>query len=73
MIKLKIFGFAALLLAALSPLNRLGAETIDLSGSGWKLWQDKNAAWEKDELFLPPADLTKIPANSPTGGWEVLA
>ena len=65
--------FTILLLAILLPLVRLGAESIDLSEVGWKLWQDKNAAWEHDELFLPPADLSKVPINPPTGGWEVLS
>ena len=45
---------------------------IDLSGPGWHLWQDKTAAWESDELFLPPVDLSKVPTNAPTGGWDSL-
>ena len=45
---------------------------MNLSGSGWKLWQDKDANWENDELFLPPVDAAKLPVNLPTGGWEVL-
>jgi beta-galactosidase len=53
--------------------NSSSANTVvDLSGPGWKLWHDKTAAWEKDELYLPPVDLTKIPTNAPTGGWEAL-
>jgi len=50
----------------------LNRETIDLSGSGWNLWRDKDASWENDELFLPPVDLSKIPTNAPTGGWDNL-
>jgi beta-galactosidase len=45
----------------------------DLSGGGWKLWLDKGAKWEDDELFLPPADIAKLPVNLPSGGWESLA
>jgi beta-galactosidase len=45
---------------------------MDLSGSGWKLWQDKDAQWEHDELFAPPVDLSKVPTNAPTGGWSTL-
>ena len=46
---------------------------MDLSGSGWQLWLDKDAKWENDELFLPPVDVAKLPVNPPTGGWESLA
>jgi hypothetical protein len=45
---------------------------MDLSGAGWKLWQDKGAKWENDELFLPPVDVARLPANPPTVGWDVL-
>ncbi|HVT89777.1 MAG TPA: PA14 domain-containing protein [Tepidisphaeraceae bacterium] len=47
-------------------------QEIDLSGSGWKLWQDKDAKWQTDPLFLPPVDLSKLTVNPPTGGWDVL-
>ena len=46
---------------------------MDLSGDGWKLWLDKGAKWEEDELFLPPVDVAKLPVNAPTGGWESLS
>jgi hypothetical protein len=29
-----------------------GRLTLDLSGPGWKLWRDKDAAWKTDHLFL---------------------
>ncbi|HEX4342176.1 MAG TPA: glycoside hydrolase family 2 TIM barrel-domain containing protein, partial [Verrucomicrobiae bacterium] len=45
---------------------------MDLSGQGWKLWLDKDAKWESDELFLPPVDMAKLPVNVPTAGWEAL-
>lgn len=44
----------------------------DLSGPGWRLWLDKNAAWENDKLFLPPVNVAELPVNPPTGGWEAL-
>jgi hypothetical protein len=44
----------------------------DLSGTGWRLWHDKDAKFESDELFLPPVALTNLPAHAPTGGWNVL-
>ena len=43
-----------------------------LSGPGWRLLHDKEANWKNDELFLPGTELTKIPNNAPTGGWEKL-
>jgi len=46
---------------------------LDLSGSGWVLWQDQKAEWQNDELFLPPVDLARLPTNPPTGGWESLS
>ena len=45
---------------------------LNLSGSGWKLWQDTNATWRNDELFLPPVNFSRLPVNPPGGGWEVL-
>ncbi|HEY1662382.1 MAG TPA: PA14 domain-containing protein [Verrucomicrobiae bacterium] len=45
----------------------------DLSGPGWKLWPDTNAAWQNDPLFLPPVNLSRLPVNPPSGGWGVLA
>ncbi|MCX6344714.1 MAG: PA14 domain-containing protein [Armatimonadetes bacterium] len=44
----------------------------DLSGTGWKLWLDTSAKWEKDKLFLPPVDLKSLPVNPPTIGWDKL-
>jgi len=59
-----------------STLGALGAQSprteIDLSGSGWKLWLDTAAQWEKDELYLPPVDIHSLPVNPPTCGWEGL-
>lgn len=47
-------------------------QSIDLSGPGWRLWLDRDATWEQDELFLPPVELKHLPARPPTGGWGVL-
>ena len=46
---------------------------VDLGGSGWTLWHDQKAAWQNDELLLPPVDLSKVPTNIPTGGWDIPA
>ncbi len=52
-----------------------GAEArrvLDLSGEGWSLWLDREAAWEGDGLHLPGVDLASLPVHAPTGGWERL-
>ena len=54
--------------AAASPRTE-----VDLTGSGWRLWLDREAQWEHDELFVPPVDLARLPINPPTGGWSALA
>jgi beta-galactosidase len=46
---------------------------VDLSGPGWRLWQDQAAQWQEDELFLPPTELGKLPSHPPSGGWDKLA
>jgi len=49
-----------------------GRQSIGLSGPGWHLWHDTEAAWKEDPLFLPPVDLSKVPTNAPTNGWDAL-
>ncbi|MES2772800.1 MAG: sugar-binding domain-containing protein [Bacteroidota bacterium] len=49
--------------------NRVKTE---LSGAGWKLWYDKDAAWQQDELYLPLANIASIHTSPPTGGWDAL-
>ncbi|GHT62803.1 beta-galactosidase [Bacteroidia bacterium] len=56
----------------LTALLQAQERTVPLESSGWKLWLDRQAVWEKDELFLPPADRTKLPVNAPTCGWDHL-
>ncbi len=46
--------------------------SADLSALKWHLWLDEKAEWVNDELFLPPVDITKLPANPPTCGWDSL-
>ncbi|MCW3091697.1 MAG: beta-galactosidase [Ferruginibacter sp.] len=50
-----------------------GRAASDISGNNWKLWLDTAAAWQNDQLFVPPVDLKKLPVNLPTGGWSGLA
>lgn len=51
-----------------------GRYTLSLDGGEWHLWQDKQAEWKNDKLFLPEdaTDLSLLPVNVPTGGWEQL-
>lgn len=67
--------FAPFLLPALALFtisSAIAGETQDLGTDGWKLWLDQKADWKNDELFLPPADLSKLPIHKPTGGWKRL-
>lgn len=50
----------------------LFSQIVDLSEHSWHIWLDKEAAWENDELFLPPIDLSKVPSHPPTCGWGPL-
>ncbi|HXS69046.1 MAG TPA: glycoside hydrolase family 2 TIM barrel-domain containing protein, partial [Candidatus Polarisedimenticolia bacterium] len=56
-----------------APLAAKAARVeVPLSGADWKLWCDKAAKWENDTLFLPPVNLSALPVNPPTGGWQAL-
>jgi PA14 domain/Glycosyl hydrolases family 2 len=69
----RICRFAPVLLGLICCSLALAERVeMDLSGKGWQLWQDGQARWQDDELLLPPADLSKLPTNPPTGGWEKL-
>lgn len=69
---LLILGGVLVFIPACHP-KAPGRQVLDLSGAGWHLWHDTAAVWENDELFLPPVDLSKIPNNAPSGGWESLS
>jgi hypothetical protein len=49
-----------------------GRQGVELSGGGWRLWHDRQAEWQQDEIFFPAPDISRLPARPPTGGWEVL-
>ncbi len=44
----------------------------DLSENNWFLWLDKDAEWFNDSLHFPPVDISKLPVNPPTCGWDSL-
>lgn len=45
---------------------------LDLTHHSWTIRLDTAAQWQDDELFTPPVDISKLPVNLPTGGWEGL-
>ncbi len=49
-----------------------GRVELDLSGPGWKLWRDTKVNWERDPLFLPPVDVTRVLANLPPKGFGAI-
>ena len=53
-----------------SPL--LSSTETDLGTTGWTLWLDRTAQWQNDTLYLPPAVISSLPVNPPTGGWSQL-
>ncbi|HDS07646.1 MAG TPA: hypothetical protein ENO05_08475, partial [Bacteroides sp.] len=56
-----------------SPLfSETGRWEQELSGDGWQLWLDQSALWYHDDIYLPPVDVSALPVNPPTGGWERL-
>ncbi len=44
-----------------------------LSGEGWKLWLDHAAVWHDDDIYLPPVDISRLPVNPPSCGWDKLS
>ena len=51
-----------------------GRSTYILSGNNWFLWRDVEAQWKDDKLYLPSeiTNLSSLPVNPPTGGWDML-
>ncbi|MCE5248874.1 hypothetical protein LLG96_01500 [bacterium] len=49
-----------------------GRWECELSGPGWMLWLDHAAVWADDDVYLPPVDVSKLPVNPPTCGWDRL-
>ncbi|MFC1539225.1 glycoside hydrolase family 2 protein [Candidatus Latescibacterota bacterium] len=50
-----------------------GRFEYELSGDSWKLWVDHEAAWIDDEIYMPPVDISELPVNPPSCGWERFA
>ncbi len=70
---LTALGLALAAALAALPAPAPAQETLPIADIGWRLWLDRDAAWQADPLFLPAeADPKKLPLNIPTGGWSVL-
>ena len=72
----KIHSFLGLLMLCFAPLaaSEDVRYSVPLNGEGWSLWFDKEASWQDDQLYLPDeiTDLSELPVNAPTGGWQKL-
>ena len=44
----------------------------EISGEGWRLWLDHAAEWYNDDIYLPPVNISSLPVNPPTCGWDNL-
>ena len=63
-----IFLFANITLVSASP----GRWEKEISGEGWRLWLDHAADWYNDDVCMPPVDVSALPVNPPTCGWDKL-
>ncbi len=55
------------------PAADFGPGSVLLPDDGWNLWIDLAAPWQNDTIYLPEdVNLSKVPINPPTGGWESL-
>jgi beta-galactosidase len=66
-------ALAAAVLSAGAVFAVPGRTVTELSSANWRLFLDKNADWQNDTIFMPPVDMTKVPVNPPTCGWDSLA
>jgi beta-galactosidase len=66
-----------LLLGALILLSGLASAQTgrwekELSDKNWNLWLDHAAIWYNDDIYLPPVNVSTLPVNPPTCGWDKL-
>ncbi|MBA7579088.1 Beta-galactosidase [subsurface metagenome] len=45
---------------------------IDLAEKDWGVYRDLDAEWVGDNLHLPPVDISRLPVNPPSCGWDGL-
>jgi hypothetical protein len=66
-------GLFPMLLVQIAVASDSPRAALELAGSGWRAWMDSQAAWANDAVVAPgDVNLTKLPVNPPTGGWQVL-
>ena len=68
--KMLLVGFVIVTFGSSAVMSDPGRYVQDLSGPGWKLWLDHAAIWANDDIYMPPVDLSAIPVNPPTCGWD---
>ncbi|MHB9031168.1 MAG: sugar-binding domain-containing protein, partial [Candidatus Latescibacterota bacterium] len=64
----------SLVFTLLLPCSLISAEpgrtVMELSGADWTLRLDPGAEWLDDDIHLPPVEVSRLPANPPSMGWE---
>ena len=45
---------------------------LDLSECEWGIFRDQSAEWVNDVIFAPPVNITELPENPPSCGWNKL-
>ncbi len=55
-----------------TPAASADRTVLDLSGLDWGVFRDFEAAWVDDGIYLPPVDVSSLPVNPPSGGWDSL-
>jgi len=45
---------------------------IDISNNDWGLYRDYDANWIDDNIYMPPVNISELPYNPPTCGWDAL-
>ena len=52
-----------------------GVKSAMVPDEGWRMWPDHMASWQDDTIYLPEdvPDLSSLPVNAPTGGWDALS
>ena len=58
--KKSIIAIAFLLLCPFYGVRAQERPFFDLSGKGWHLWQDKNAAWQTEDIYLTLEEAQKF-------------
>ena len=71
--KLMLVTILSVVLNSSSPFAAPGRWEKDLTGENWQLWLDKEAEWKNDTVFMPPVDMSNVPVNLPTCGWNSLS